>query len=174
MPEIIFDTSVLSNFALSDSLSVIEKLYAGHSYITEFVAAENMRGIASNHRKLITIKKALMSGWLTEVTLEGKEEKSLFESLSLSLGLGEASSIAVAKVRGFVFASDDRAARREANLLGVKLTGTIGILIKAVKKKVVKHKEADRILGVIKTNQCRLLCPVRRLPHQAVHLHLRE
>ena len=81
-------------------------------YITEFVAAENMRGTASNHRKLITIKEALKSGWLTEVTLEGKKEKSLFESLSLSLGFGEASSIAVARARGFVFASDDRVARR--------------------------------------------------------------
>ena len=35
------------------------------------------------------------------------------------------------------------AARREADLLGVKLTGTIGILLKAIKRKVIKKEEAD-------------------------------
>jgi predicted nucleic acid-binding protein len=147
MPEIIFDCCVLSNFALSDSLHIIKKIYANSSYVTIFVMAENLRGILSGHSRLAAVNEAIKEDWLKEVALKGEKEKALFETLSVSLGFGEASSIAIAKTRGYVFACDDRAARREAGLLDVKLTGTIGIILKAVKKKVISHQEADAILN---------------------------
>ncbi len=147
MPDIIFDNCILSNFALSDSLNIIKTLYANASYITDFVSAENIRGILKGYSGLVRIKEAVREGWLKETTLKSREEKVLFESLSVSLGFGEASSIAAAKTRGYVFACDDKIARREASLLGVKLTGTIGILIKAVRKKAIDSKKADEILN---------------------------
>ena len=147
MPEIIFDNCVLSNFAISDSLNIIKTLYADKAYITDFASAENLRGILKGYKGLIMIREAVRNGWLKEMTLKGKKEKALFESLSVSLGFGEASSIAVAKTREFVFACDDKVARREASLLGVKLTGTIGILIRAVRKNIVNSKQADEILN---------------------------
>ena len=52
MPEIIFDCCVLSNFALSDSLHIIKKIYANSSYVTIFVIAENLRGILRRHSRL--------------------------------------------------------------------------------------------------------------------------
>ncbi|MBI1811453.1 MAG: DUF3368 domain-containing protein [Nitrospirae bacterium] len=147
MPEILFDCCVLSNFALSDSFHVIKKLYVNSSYATNFVMAENLRGILGGHNKLVRVNEAIKEGWLKEIALKGEKEKALFETLSVSLGFGEASSIAAAKTRGYVFACDDRAARREADLLGVKLTGTIGIIIKAVKKKALSGHEVDVILN---------------------------
>ncbi|MEW6109404.1 MAG: DUF3368 domain-containing protein [Nitrospirota bacterium] len=147
MPEIIFDNCVLSNFALSDSLFIIKKLYARRSYITDFVAAENLKGILKGYRELSAIKDAIRDGWVREITLDSMEEKALFETLSVSLGFGEASSIAVAKVRGFVFACDDKTARKEAALLAVKLTGSAGILIKAVKKRIIDREKANEILS---------------------------
>lgn len=146
MPEIIFDNCVLSNFALSGSINVIKTLYWNKSYITDFVYAENMKGFLKGYNELIMIREAVRDGWLKETSLRSREEKTLFETLSVSIGFGEASCIAIAKTRGFVFACDDKAARREANLLGVKLTGTIGILIKAIRKKIINNKEADKIL----------------------------
>lgn len=146
MPEIVFDNCVLSNFALSDSLGIIRTLYKNAAFITDFVAAENMKGIIQGHDGLVAIRQALLDGWIKELTLKGKPEKLLFESLSISLGLGEASCMAVAKTRGLVFACDDRTARKESELLGIKLTGTIGILAKAVRSKVVNSRKADEIL----------------------------
>lgn len=146
MPEIIFDNCVLSNFALSGSLDIIRVLYGNKAYITDFVAAENMKGITQGYNGLAAIRQALLDGWLQETTLNGKAEKDIFEALSVSLGLGEASSMAVAKTRGYVFACDDRTARKESALLGIKLTGTIGILVKAVHGKAVSGKKADEIL----------------------------
>jgi predicted nucleic acid-binding protein len=147
MPEVLFDCCVLSNFALSDFFHIIKKLYANSSYVTNFVTAENLRGILGGHNKLVRVNEAIKEGWLKEIALKSEKEKALFETLSVSLGFGEASCIAVAKTRGYVFACDDRAARREADLLGVKLTGTIGLIIKAVKKKVLSSHEADVILN---------------------------
>ena len=92
------------------------------------------------------VQEALRKGGLKEVVLNSKKEKSLYETLAVSLGLGEASSIAAAKFRGYVFACDDRAARRESGLLDVRLTGTVGILKRAVKQKTVSLLEGDRIL----------------------------
>ena len=146
MPEIIFDNCVLSNFVLSDSLYIIKTLYANNSYITDFVSAENTKGVLAGFNQLIRIREALKDGWLKEITLRSKAEKTLFESLSVSIGFGEASSIAIAKTRTFVFACDDRAARREAGLLGIKLTGTIGVLVKAVGERIVNPKKADELL----------------------------
>lgn len=137
MPDIIFDCCCISNFALSDSLFILEKLYRKSAHITDFVSAEIMRGIQQGHGDLAKIKEALRKGWLNEIALKGKKEKSLFEKLSVSLGLGEASSMAAAKYRGFTFACDDKAARREASLIGLKLTGTTGLLKKALRNKII-------------------------------------
>ncbi len=139
MPDVIFDNCVLSNFALSEAVHIIRRLYENTSFVTNFVVAENMKGIIKGYSELTKIREAIREGWLKEVTLEGQEEKKLFESLSVSLCLGEASSLGIAKTRGFVFACDGMVARREAKLLNIKLTGTLGILIKAVKKRQTEY-----------------------------------
>jgi predicted nucleic acid-binding protein len=146
MPEIVFDTCVISNFALAGALDIMEGLYRDRAHITDFVAAEILRGIQSGYARLGAIPKAVRSGWLKETGLGSGKEKGLFETLSVSLGLGEASSIAVAKRRGFRFASDDRVARTEAARLGVPLTGTLGILVKAVRGGVCDLRSADDYL----------------------------
>ncbi len=147
MPEIIFDCCCISNFALSDSLFVLESLYSRSAYITNFVSAEILRGIQQGHKDLVKVREAIKDGWLKETVLSSQREKSLYETLSVSLGLGEASSISVAKSRGLVFASDDRAARREAGLLDVKLTGTLGILKKALNHRIIDLKKGNLILA---------------------------
>ncbi|MBE3109096.1 MAG: hypothetical protein IMZ46_01065 [Acidobacteria bacterium] len=147
MPEIVIDTCVISNFALAGALGILEGLYRNKAYIIDIVSIEILRGIQSGHARLEAIPKAVQAGWLKETGLKLGKERELFETLSVSLGLGEASSIAVAKSRGFVFASDDRMARAEAARLGVPLTGTLGILVKAVRAGVCDLEAADGYLG---------------------------
>jgi len=147
MPEIVFDTCVVSNFALSGRLTLIAELYPGEASITDFVGAEIIRGIHQGYDALRAVKAAVRNGSIREIHLSGNEEQMLFEDLSISLGCGEASCIAIAKVRGLTFASDDRAARREAARLGISLTGTLGILKKAVALKLLSAKNADALLA---------------------------
>ncbi len=161
MPEVIFDCCVLSNFAISDTLWIIEKLYSSKAHLTDLVKVEVIRGIQNRHDKLEAINIAVKNGWIKEVFVKRKSEKQLFEKLSVSLGAGEASSIAVAKARGIVFASDDKAARTEAELLGVPLTGTIGILLKASKKKIISLQQSNQILKAMIRNG--FYCPTKSL-----------
>jgi len=143
MSETVFDCCVISNFALAGAMGVIEGLFKNKAVITDFVAAEVMRGIQAGHSELEDVLKAERAGWLKRAGLGTADERRLFGSLSRSLGLGEASSIAIAKGRGSAFASDDRVARAEAAALGVSLTGTLGILAKAARKGVCDLDTAD-------------------------------
>jgi predicted nucleic acid-binding protein len=161
MSEIAFDPCVISNFALAGAIGLIEELYRGKAHITEFVAAEVLRGIQSGHAGLEAIPKAVQAGWLKEIGMRSSEEKALFESFSRSLGLGEVSSLAAAKRRGLVFASDDRVARAEAVRLGVPLSGTLGILIRAVSDGVSDVHAADGYLK--KMIEAGFFSPVRSL-----------
>ena len=161
MPEIIFDTCVLSNFALSGSLPLIGVLYPRTSFVAEMVVLENLRGIQKGFSALVAVRLALNEGWLQEVSLSHPEERRIFENLSVSLGIGESSSIAIAHRRGYVFACDDRAARKEATLCGVRLTGTVGILVRAAASGVLDLNKANSILkGMIEAG---FYAPVQRI-----------
>lgn len=161
MPEIVFDTSVLSNFALADAMPMLEQMYEESAFVTVFIAAEIRAGIRAGHAGLGQAGQAIRKGWLREIDLVPGAEKSLFESLSASLGLGEASAIAVAANRGWTLACDDLAARREAESRRVKLTGTVGLLIKAVKSRIMTPENADRLLALMIKNG--FFAPVKSL-----------
>lgn len=122
---------------------------------------EILRGIRSGHDGLSGIQTAISDGWLEKTELKTIREKALFEKLTESLGLGEASGIAVAAGRGLVFASDDPAARREAEKEGILLTGTVGILKGYAGRGSLDVDEADRILRVMIRNG--FYSPVRSL-----------
>jgi predicted nucleic acid-binding protein len=147
MSETVFDCCVISNFALAGALGLIKGLFKGRAVVTDFVAAEILRGIQAGHARLEDILKAERDGWLKRADPCTADERRLFGSLSRSLGSGEASCIAVAKSRGFIFASDDRVARAEAAALGVSLTGTLGILTKAAHTGACELRTADDYLG---------------------------
>ena len=166
MPDIIFDACVLSNFAFSNSLAILKALYPESAFTADMVLLENLRGIRKGHEQLAQIRDAVRDGWLREVACSTPEEKRLFEALSLSLGVGESACIAIASQRNFVFASDDRAARKEAALCGVRLTGTLGILVKAVRVREIELRKANSILK--KMVEFGFYAPVERLTREMV------
>jgi predicted nucleic acid-binding protein len=152
MPEIVFDSSVLSNFSHGNAMPILEKMYSGSATITIFIAAEIRAGIRAGHAGLRQADEAIRKGWLREIDLEPGAEKSLFERFSAPLDLGEASALALAMSRGWTLACDDLAARREAESMRVKLTGTVGILVKAAKTQIMAPENADELLALMIKN----------------------
>jgi predicted nucleic acid-binding protein len=75
------------------------------------------------------------------------QELTLSETFSQRLGQGERSCLAVAHLRGGVFASDDADARAAARRLGVPVTGTLGILALAVHRDLVTLAQANAVLA---------------------------
>ena len=98
--------------------------------------------------------------WLSIVTLTA-EEQALAVEYATVLDPGECECLAVAKWRGWVFASDDLAARRLAQYEGVARSGTLGVLQKLVAEQLLTLNDADLYLAVMMDRGYR--SPVRSL-----------
>ncbi|MGH8000725.1 MAG: nuclease [Brasilonema sp.] len=155
---IIFDNTVLSNFALTQVFYVLQRLYAGRAFVGKAVQREIQAGINSasksaslkNRTKLEEINQALDDGWLQTPPDEVNPNDDAVElrltlEYSQRFGAGESEAMAIARNRNWVFASDDGAARNFAKERGIRLTGTLGILVKAVKSKILCLSLADVI-----------------------------
>jgi predicted nucleic acid-binding protein len=150
-PNLVLDTTVLSNFAMIGQVSLLEHLYRQHACTALMVADEIQRGLASGYAQLQTVLDILSplqpAGWLPVLSLESAVEQALYMELIVSLDPGEAGCLALAIARKLTLASDDLAARRQAAQRGVPLTGTIGILIRLVREGYVPLATANRILA---------------------------
>jgi predicted nucleic acid-binding protein len=76
-----------------------------------------------------------------------KTEEKIARQLMNALGAGERTCIAVVKSRGGLFVTDDRKARQIALQMGVKVTGTLGILVVAVERKLISIDDANHLLA---------------------------
>jgi predicted nucleic acid-binding protein len=75
-------------------------------------------------QRAIDLAPVITAGLLHRCDLEGEEELDLFVQLATTLDDGEAVCLAIAKVRGWTLATDDRKGRREAQGLGVPVVTT--------------------------------------------------
>jgi predicted nucleic acid-binding protein len=67
----------------------------------------------------------------TWIKVEPVKNRMAVETLSLSLDKGEAEAIVLSKEKDSLLIIDDGAGRKTAELLGVKITGTVGVLLLA-------------------------------------------
>ncbi len=153
MPEptesgIVLDATVLSNFARIGQFHQLERLYAGRAWTTLMVVEEIHRGIEMGYSGLEIVRRSLApTGWVPVTAPETPEEQSLYVDLLVTLGSGEASCIATGRLRNLAVATDDRAARRAAVELGVRVTGTLGILVRLVQEEHLPLAEANELLA---------------------------
>lgn len=153
MPEpaesgIVFDATVLSNFARIGQFHQLERLYAGRAWTTLMVVEEIHRGIEAGYSGLEIVRRSLApTGWVPVTAPETPEEQALYVDLLVALGSGEASCIATGRLRNLVVATDDRAARRAALELGVRVTGTLGILVRLAQEQHLPLAEANKLLA---------------------------
>lgn len=120
MPEVVIsDASCLIVLTKIGELDVLRRLY-GSVLTTPVVAAEFGQPLPE---------------W---IRLESARNTRQEQELTKQLDAGESSAIALAMERlGSTVVLDDYKARRVADRLGVQLTGTLGVLIRATKAGVV-------------------------------------
>jgi predicted nucleic acid-binding protein len=75
-------------------------------------------------QQAVDLSPIIGAGLLHCCDLEGEDEMNLFVQLVTTLDDGEAACLAIAKVRGWTLATDDRKCRREAAGLGVPVITT--------------------------------------------------
>jgi predicted nucleic acid-binding protein len=163
MPALIFDNTVLSNFASAGKLEMLARLYAKGTYTTVEVLEELKRGLERGYTFLAAAVEAVEGGkaWLKILEVESAEETRLRLELDEFLHPGESSCLVFAVSRGMILATDDLAARRRASRRGVHLTGTVGILVEMVRSDLLKLEEANGILSTM--IGARYLAPCERL-----------
>ena len=120
MPEVVIaDASCLIVLTKIGELEVLQRLY-GAVLTTPIVAAEFGKPLPE---------------W---IRLESARDTQRQRELATRLDAGESSAIALALEKpGSLIILDDYKARQAADRLGVRLTGTLGILIRAKKSGVI-------------------------------------
>jgi len=165
MPDYIFNTTALSNFAAIGRLDLLADRYRGQAFTTVEVGDELRRGFHAGYTYLEAVWQQLEtvspSGWLRILSPESTVEHTLRAEFDELLDPGEASCLTLAISHQLVFVTDDLTARRLATARNVALTGTLGILIALVRTNALSLSEANEILATM--IQRRYHAPVDRL-----------
>lgn len=123
MPEVIANTSPLQYLHQLDVLELLPGLY-GNVVVPPAVAGEIERGRNLGY----DLPDLSGLGWL----VVSVPESTLLLSLAAGLGVGELEVLALGRERGdSLVILDDARARRCAAVLGLRYTGTLGVLLKA-------------------------------------------
>jgi predicted nucleic acid-binding protein len=135
---VVVDTTVWSNFAQAGDPRLVQKAFsavASPSAVMEEIRSGQRRGYLAQ------------DDWDFVERLELTEkEKARSKELEARLGPGEAACLAVAEARGCLVLTDDRAARKLADSLDVRVSGTIGVLVRLVDSSHISVQEADGLL----------------------------
>ncbi len=140
MESIIIDNTVLTNFSLVYQEELVKNVFNEKLYISEKVLLELKQGEERN-----IVPKRDWS-WLKILKVESVKEHHLFDQLRLIYGAGESSCLSLAFYRSLKVLTDDYDARKYAQKIGIPVSGTIGVLILAIRKDILSLEEGNRIL----------------------------
>lgn len=153
MPDYIFDTTALSNFASTGRLDLLDTRYRGVAFTTVEVTHELRRGVKAGYSYLEYVLQQIepvkSEGWLRILVPNSAAEHRLQSEFDQFLDPGESSCLALAISRGMTLVTDDLAARRLAKKRKVPLSGTLGILIALVRHNTFTLKEANAMLAAM-------------------------
>lgn len=146
MPDYIFNTTALSNFAAANSIHLLATRYDGVGFTTVEVGQELKQGVESGYTYLDIVYQELNTNWLRILGPTSTIEHRLRTELDKTIDSGEASCLVLAISRQLTFVTDDKVARQVAQARNVPLTGTLGILAKSVRESYLSLPEANTIL----------------------------
>lgn len=132
MDALVFDTSTILNFGQRGKLQPLlvrlapsSRLFTTPDVVAELKDPDHKEFNAGLLRDHFTVQQA------TTVTFD----RATISRLTLALNPGEISVMLLAKEIQATAVLDERAARREASGLGLKITGTLGLLHHAAQQK---------------------------------------
>jgi len=136
---VISNTTVISNFAAIGQLEILHALYE-RVFISTDVYAEIQEGLDEGYGFYTGVTGCVVppatAGWIHLTGLQTEAELCHLGTLPRRLHKGEASCLAIAKVRHWLLLTDDMAARQEARRLRIKLSGSLGCLVLAVEREL--------------------------------------
>ena len=154
---------VISNSTPLIALAKINQLQLLKEYFGEVLIPEEVYDeVVRRGSGLAGAVEIAACDWITRAQVTNR---LAVDALCISLDRGEAEAIVLASVRNGLLIIDDGEGRKAARQLGLKITGTIGILLLASKERKLdlisalddlkaagfhlSNKEYDRILSII-------------------------
>lgn len=129
---IISDTSVITNLAAIDRLTLLPQLYGRVT-----IPAAVYRELAEIDPPVPGTLEVQTAPWLEVRSVSDREVvESLQEDARLDIGESEAIALAL-ELSAALLLIDERRGRAEADRLGIKITGLLGILVEAKGKSLV-------------------------------------
>lgn len=143
---VITNTTIISNFASINQLSILKQLF-NTIYISVEVYEEIQAGLEEGYQFYSSIDQNIhpfmSQGWIHLISMRDDEELLLFNQLPRTLHRGEASCLSIAHNRGWLFLTDDGAARKAATNLGIGVSGTLGCLVLSVERNLYPLEQAN-------------------------------
>lgn len=149
----IADANILINFIRINALYLLETSPGRRFGITPAVYEEILTG-----RGRERIDEAIQKGAIEVYRVERIEALALFSRYTETLGIGEASCLALVKEEGWILATDDRHCRRlaEKEIGSDRIIGTVNILIEAIESGLLTIAEADQLLMLLERENFRV------------------
>ena len=138
---VLADNTILSNFVLIGREDILNKVFKNRFFTTEEVKEELEQG--ENRGVLPKGDRR----WIKVLKIDTPREEFLFRLFSASLGKGESSCLSLATTRNLKMLTDDLDARRLAQRKGIPVSGTIGVLIAAVRRGIISLDEGNLMLS---------------------------
>ncbi len=135
----VVNNTVLSNFAIIRRPDLLRHVF-GRDLVTATAVLEEL-GAGERLRRIPICDWS----WLRGIRLTN-DERALADRLSKSVDAGEAACLALAYTRGLIFLTDDRDARRLAQLMEISISGTLGILRSLVDDGQLDLRAANKLL----------------------------
>jgi predicted nucleic acid-binding protein len=137
---VLLDNTVLSNLAQVDQMELVfrlwpERVMTTHEVWREYEVAAQAGKLPSRAWNDLTITEMMPQEMVSAAALTSR------------LGAGERSCLAVAQARQGLLASDDADIRHVARRLGIPVSGTLGILVLAVRQQLLSLERANALLA---------------------------
>jgi predicted nucleic acid-binding protein len=137
------DADVLINLMRINKLDILPRLVGCEFYVPQDVWGEVHRKTQRDR-----LKKAINKEWLREIVVDDFAEMGLYAEFKTRFGKGESACLAVARNRGWVVVSDDKAVKRFVEAtpsVAWSIVGTEGILRWGVEGGVLQESEFETL-----------------------------
>ncbi len=138
---IIIDNTVLSNFARTNHLQLLELFCRSRGLIVQAVREEFQRGISRG------LFPETDLSWMNQIDITDHKEIYLSQRYRLELGNGESDCLAIAVCRNHELLTDDRKARQIGFREQVRVSGSVGVLGSLVRRSTISLYEGNRVLA---------------------------
>jgi len=148
---VVVDTNILINLAHVQRLDLLGAL-SGYEFLAPSEVLEELTSFEARTR----VRQALCLGHLGETLLEGLEALVLFADFRENMGRGESACLALAALRNWYVASDERRIflREAQRLLGPgRILNTAGLFVLAIRRGLMTVDQADEAKQVLE--RCR-------------------